>query len=155
MTKDTNWNTGNWNTGNWNTCDKETGFFNTAQPTKVRVFNTLVAADLWSKAEKPDFLYFSLTEWVFEDEMTDQEKVDYDTFRTTGGYLKSYEYKEAFQKSWDEADEEDRALLFKLPEFDAEVFKEISGIDVSINKPDCQGKTVIVDGIEYELKKKV
>ena len=40
--------------------------------------------------------------------MTDKEKEDNESHITTGGYLKSYEYKEAFKKSWDEADQEDR-----------------------------------------------
>jgi len=66
----------------------------------------------WEDAEKPTFLYFSLTEWA------------------TGGYLKRYEYKEAFQMSYMNASELDKNLLLKLPNFDADVFYEISGIDL-------------------------
>ena len=131
-----NWNTGNWNTGNrntgdWNNCDKETGFFNTQQSEKIRVFNKECPADEWNNCEKPNFIYFSLTEWVSSSDMTDKEKDENQTHMTTGGYLKVYDYKEAFKKSWGEADEEDRKKIFNLPNFDAEVFKEISGIDLN------------------------
>ena len=126
-----NSNTGNNNTGSWNTCNKETGFFNTQETDTVRVFNNECSRVVWEEADKPDFIYFNLTEWVCESDMNSQEKIDHTTFQTTGGYLKVYGYKEAFQKSWGEAGEEDRAKLFKLPNFDAEVFKEISGIDVT------------------------
>jgi len=147
-----NWSTGDMNTGSWNACNKETGFFNTQETDTVRVFNKECSKVVWDKADKPDFIYFNLTEWVYESDMTDQEKIDHPTFPTTGGYLKSCEYKEAFQKSWDEADEEDRAKLFELPNFDAEVFKEISGIDVTEKPKSCAGKIVEIDGKKYTLK---
>jgi len=146
------WNTGSWNTGNWNVCDRETGFFNTQGIKTIRVFNKDCAVAVWDQADKPCFLHFDLTEWIREGDMTDQEKIDHTTFRTTGGFLKVYDYKEAFQKSWDEADEEDRAKLFKLPNFDAEVFKEISGIDVTEKPKSCAGKIVEIDGKKYTLK---
>jgi len=62
--------------------------------------------------------------------MTDREKKDHPEYKTTGGYLKSYEYKEAFQKSWDEADPEDRKRVWDIPGFDPDIFYGISGIDV-------------------------
>jgi len=43
-------------------------------------------------------------------------------------------------------------MLLKLPNFDADVFKEISGIDVG--KASCEGNTVVIEGVEYELKRK-
>ena len=150
------WNTGDWNagyknTGDWNACDKETGFFNSVQSGNVRVFNKDCPREEWSAADRPDFLYFDLTEWISDSDMTDQEKTDNPTFETTGGYLKPYGYKEAFQKSWDAAGEEDRAKLFKLPNFDAEVFKEISGIDVTEKAQSCAGKVIEIEGKKYKL----
>ena len=41
---------------------------------------------------------------------------------------KNETYKEAFQKSWDRASTEDKKLLEKLPNFDWDIFTEISGI---------------------------
>ena len=146
-----NFNTGNFNTGNFNTCDRETGFFNTQQSDTVRVFNKDTSRDAWDKADKPNFLYFALVEWVGEDSMTDKEKIDNDTYSTTGGYLKTYDYKEAFQKSYNEASAEDKALLLKLPNFDADIFLEISGIEVREVKQTCEGKIVVIDGVKYKL----
>ena len=84
--------------------------------------------------------------------MSDEEKKGDPDFHVRGGYLKTLEYKEAFQKAYNDASQEDKDKLLKLPNFDAEVFKEISGIDVS--KTDCEGRIVKIDGVEYELRKK-
>jgi hypothetical protein len=145
-------NTGGRNTGNWNSCNYETGYFNTEQSDVVRVFNKDMSREEWGDCYKPDFIFFDLTEWISEESMTDQEKEDNQTYKTAGGYLKSYEYKEAFQKAWDEADEEDRKKIFNLPNFDAEVFKKISGIDVYENKTTCAGKIVEINGKKYKLE---
>ena len=142
-----NRNTGNGNTGNWNTVNKETGFFNTVQSETIRVFNKNISIDVWNDSEKPGLLYFGLTEWIGADDMTDAEKLENPTHETTGGYLREYGYKEAFQKSYNEASEEDRALLLKLPNFDADVFFEISGIDV--RKKDNSDK---IDAINKKIK---
>jgi hypothetical protein len=152
-----NWNTGYWNTGdsntgNWNTTDRETGFFNTTQSDKVRVFNKDCDREVWENANKPDLLWFPVNEWISESSMTDQEKIDNETFHTTGGYLRSYEYQEAYQKSWHEASEEDRKLVEQLPNFDADVFLEISGIDV---RKETEVKELTVAEIEELLGHKV
>ncbi|MEE9352561.1 MAG: pentapeptide repeat-containing protein [Thiotrichaceae bacterium] len=125
------WNTGSSNTGYWNNCNYETGFFNTIQSDTVRIFNKEYSREEWNNLDKPDFIYFDITEWIHSEDMTDKEKEDNPTHETTCGYLRKYEYKEAFKKSWDEADKEDRKKVFNLPNFDAEIFLEISGIDVS------------------------
>jgi hypothetical protein len=86
-------------------------------------------------------------EWVYEAEMTYSEKENNPTYETTGGYLKVYSYKEAWARAYAEATDEDIELLKNLPNFDAEVFKEISGID--IRERDCvkvtaNGKEVFI-----------
>ena len=134
------WNSGDWNSGDcnsgdrnsgdWNSCNYETGYFNSFKLDAIRVFNEECSREEWSNADKPDFLFFELTDWIYSDNMTEEEKEENPEHVTTGGYLKTYEYKEAFQKSWDKADEEDRQKVFNLPNFDAGVFYEISGIDV-------------------------
>lgn len=143
-------NTGNCNTGDWNSADKETGYFNTKQSDTVRVFNKPCDRAVWDEAEKPSLLYFPLTEWIPESKMTDQEKIDNFTYKITGGYLRVYDYKEAFQKSWNNASKEDREKLKALPNFDADVFYEISGIRVDA-EPSCAGKVVEIDGKKYKL----
>ena len=63
--------------------------------------------------------------------MSDVEKQENPSFSCTGGYLKKYDYKEAFTKSVTEASKEDRDLIRALPNFNNEKFLEISGVDLS------------------------
>lgn len=62
--------------------------------------------------------------------MTDEDKKADPNFYVRGGQLRTRDYKEAFKLSWDNADPEDRIKVKDLPNFDAEVFFEISGIDL-------------------------
>lgn len=63
--------------------------------------------------------------------MTEKELEEHLTAETQQGYFKTLTYKEAWQQSWNNAPNNDKQLLYKLPNFDPEVFKEISGIDVT------------------------
>ena len=138
------WNSGDWNSGNrnsgngnsgdWNSGDGNSGFFNIDTPTVVRVFGRDCERDAWNRVEKPNFLRFSLTEWITSESMTDDEKTRYPWHAVTGGYLRRYAYKEAFRRSWDRADTTDRMKIKDLPNFDAEIFYEISGIDLREKK---------------------
>ena len=88
--------------------------------------------------------------------MTDKEKQDHPSHTTTGGYLKTYEYQEAWRKAFDAASEEERKAVMDLPNFDADIFAEISGIDVRVEfaateVPSCDGKIVEIDGKQYKL----
>lgn len=64
--------------------------------------------------------------------MSEIEKQENPSFSCIGGYLKKYEYKEAFTKSVIEASKEDRDLIRALPNFDADIFLEISGVDLRL-----------------------
>ncbi len=75
--------------------------------------------------------------------MSDEEKIANPSHTTIGGYLKVLDYKEAFQDSYSKASNEDKALLLKLPNFDADVFLKISGIDVR----ECPKKAELKDNI--------
>lgn len=71
-----------------------------------------------------------MTKFVELKDMTKEEKAANPGCESIGGYLKTLEYKEAFQKSWDNADPQDRIKIKDLPNFDADIFYEISGIDL-------------------------
>jgi hypothetical protein len=64
--------------------------------------------------------------------MTEEEKKadENEYYKTTGGYLKSYEYQEAFKNSYNKLSEEERKKqveqLRALPNFDKDMFKQIS-----------------------------
>ena len=135
-----NWNTGNYNTGNrntgdWNSADFSTGCFNTKEE-KIRLFNKR------SKWTYRDWMCSSArdlmcdcpcikTVWISEKYMTDSEKEENSTWKRTGGYLKTIEVtNEDKQKWWDNLDDEEQEEIKSLPNFDKEIFKEITGIEV-------------------------
>ncbi len=62
--------------------------------------------------------------------MSDKEKEAYPSYVTCGGYLKCRTYQQAWRESWDNASLEDRKKVMSLPNWNNEIFKEISSIDV-------------------------
>jgi len=86
-------------------------------------------------------IYPILTEWVEQSEMTAEEKSAHPGFGTTGGYLKKNDFKEAYIKAWNKASDTDRAWFLKLPNFDADIFFEITGVDLRASSaPSLSGK---------------
>jgi hypothetical protein len=88
--------------------------------------------------------------------MTEAEKVEHPSHEITDGYLRTNNMKEQWAKAFAEATPEDIALTKALPAFDAEVFLEITGIDLR-DKPaaaPCEGREVEIDGVVYVLKAK-
>ncbi len=65
--------------------------------------------------------------------MTDEEKEKHPEYKTTRGYLKPVDiWKDAVDK-WKKLTEKEKAVVMSIPNFDKEIFKEITGIDV-----DCE-----------------
>ena len=124
-------NSGDGNSGYGNSTDRESGIFNSEEVT-VRMFNKPTDKK-WNEIDHPHFTEFYLTKWIPEDEMTDEEKKADPQFYVRQGYLKKFEYKEAWANFWKDTDEENRKKFLALPNFDAQVFKDITGIDVSGN----------------------
>ena len=151
-----NCNTGNCNTGNWNTGDWNTGFFNTITPETILAFNKECKKEEWENAIKPSFLYFNLIEWINESDMTEEEKQDNPSYTTTCGYLKEYEYKEAFQKSFNKLSAEEKKKqveqLKALPNFDKDIFYEISGIDIENTEPRKMTVAEVCKELGYEVE---
>jgi hypothetical protein len=141
-----NYSTGKHSTGDWSISNYSTGHFSTIDYSGFGAFNKPCTPEEWEAAEKPDFLYFKLTDRINEFDMTEEEKEANPSHKITGGYLKVYEYKEAFKRSWDNTSAEDRKKLFRLPNFDPGVFYQISGIDVFEKE-----ETINIDGVEYTL----
>ena len=127
------WNRGNWNSGNWNIGDRNSGYLNTSAQKYCFIFNKPVEKLVLAQIEFPKFMRFILTEWIPDSKMSRHEKARYPKYATTGGYLKEYSYKEAFRKSFEKAKRlpdwpRQRQQLLDLPNFDAKIFEEISGI---------------------------
>ena len=78
----------------------------------------------------PSWCYFDSTEWVSHDTATEEEKQKHKAeIETCGGFLKPINYKDAWRHAWNRASIEERKKLFDLPNWDNQVFKEITGID--------------------------
>jgi uncharacterized protein (DUF2237 family) len=122
--------TGNHSTGDFSISDYSTGHFSTEDYSGFGAFNKPCTLEEWENAKKPELLKLVMTEWIPQYAMTSTEKEENLEYETTGGYLRVYSYKEAWRNSWDNATDEDKELLYALPNFDKEVFKEISGIDL-------------------------
>jgi len=126
-------NTGNYNTGNWNTTNFSTGFFNSIEqplyifnnPTDMsrNDFNSLLAvrAMRWK---------YENNWWIYSENMTDEEKANHPEHETTGGYLKTVDFKTACGLMWNNMSDDEKAAVKDIPNFDADVFEEITGIDV-------------------------
>ena len=173
------WNSGNWNSGDWNSGDFNSGnnnigyhnsgyhnrgnnnigyhnsgdwhsgIFNTEQQEYIFAFNKPALKSAIVSIYAIPFLRFDMSEWVPDCNMSQQEKEQHPEYVTTGGYLKKYEYKEAFRKSFEKAKRlpdwpEQLKRLKALPNFDAKIFEEISGItpeELGISNKDLAGKT--------------
>ena len=136
-----NWNSGDWNSGYWNSGDWNSGFFNkcngnngvfcTEDPT-IKIFDkdTNMTLDEFINSKYNNALRsvgLKLTEWI---EYTEEEMKEDKNKRLIGGYLKEYSYKEACANWWDELTEENKEIIKSIPNFDADKFKEITGIKI-------------------------
>ena len=126
------WNSGNRNSGVANKCCFSNGVFCNKDDMDIRIFNKPSGMSL------KDFYgsrywnamcgaIFNLTEWV---NYTDKEKAADPEKLKTGGYLKVYTYEEAWAKWWANLSEKNRQTIQEIPNFDPEVFKDITGITV-------------------------
>lgn len=142
-------NTGNWNTGNWNTGDLNTGDLNTTQPKTVRIFNIEIdwefRGELHIKLKNILWRYQKpLCEWISKCNMTDKEIKDNPTCETTEGYLKVNDS----MRNDTEIAKEDREFLLAVPNFNNEILKECTGIDLEDEKV-----KIIIDKKEIWISK--
>ena len=123
-----NRNSGNYNSGDYNSGDWNSGFFNSDEPC-VRMFNKMTTYKR-KDIKIPFWCYFDLTVWVSHDTATEEEKTEHKAeIEICGGFLKKINYKDAWRIAWNKASIEERKELFDLPNWDNQVFKEITGID--------------------------
>lgn len=129
-----NWNSGNRNSGDCNKTSFSNGCFNTVSP-KIYMFNkpTDWTLEHWLNC-RARYLLNQIDdcplEYVWFDSMTDEEKAAHPEAKTTGGYLKERTTADNARKWWAGLSADDRNIIFSLPNFDAAIFKEITGIDV-------------------------
>jgi len=126
-------NSGYQNSGGWNSCNNESGFFNSTASDVVRVFGAMVNRASWENAQKPELIYFNVSNFVYSSEMTDDEKKQNPSCETTGGFIRTTPYREGFTASYNAASAADKLLLYALPKFNAKIFEKISGVDVTVD----------------------
>ena len=69
-----------------------------------------------------------VVEWIYSDDMTDEEKAAHPEHETTGGYLKVLDESECSQIWWDELDNSQKKIIKSMPNFNESIFEEITGI---------------------------
>lgn len=129
-----NWNSGNYNSGDWNKTCFSNGCFNTESP-KIFLFNK--PSD-WTYQDwfNSDARYIlmdcpsNVLSWIYDDDMTDEEKEQHPEYSVTSGFLKHIEKETGRQMWWDGLSDRNKTIVMNLPNFDKDIFKEITGIDV-------------------------
>ena len=128
-----NGNTGDCNTGYWNTGDRNTGFFSTITP-KVTLFEKPTDMTCGEVCEIPGIRVLNWNYennwWIYSQNMTEEEKTAHPEHETLGGYLKSIPFKDACALMWKNLTEGEKAQVKTIPNFDADIFYRITGIEV-------------------------
>ena len=127
-------NTGNCNTGDWNKSSFNTGCFNTEEQ-KIMLFNkpSNMTYSEWLDSDARYLLNQipkDVVEWVYEEDMTDEEKAAHPTYETTGGYLKVLDESECGQLWWGSLSDRRKEIIKAIPNFDAEIFFQCTGVRV-------------------------
>ncbi|WP_419065449.1 pentapeptide repeat-containing protein [Eshraghiella crossota] len=128
------WNSGDCNSGDWNKTCFSNGCFNTELP-EIFLFNK--PSD-WTYQDwlNSDARYIlmdcpsNVLSWIWEDDMTDEEKEQHPEYSVTGGFLKHIEKETGRQMWWDGLSDRKKDIVMQLPNFDKDIFKEITGITV-------------------------
>ena len=128
------WNSGDCNSGDWNKTNFSNGCFNTVEP-KIYLFNK---PSEWNYQDwlNSDARYLlnqipgNVLEYIWLDDMTDEEKAAHPEAETTGGYLKELDNSECAVIWWRGLSDRQKNIITAIPNFDKAIFKEITGIDV-------------------------
>ena len=127
-------NSGNRNSGDWNKTNFSNGCFNTEEP-KIFLFNK--PSD-WTYRDwlNSDARYLlnqiprNVVDWIWSDNMTDEEKEQHPEYEVVGGYLKILDESECGQLWWDSLSERYKNIIKAMPNFDKEIFEDVTGIKI-------------------------
>ena len=129
-----NCNSGDCNSGDWNKTNFSNGCFNTEEP-KIFLFNK--PSD-WTYRDwlNSDARYLlnqiprNVVDWIWSDDMTDEEKEQHPEYEVVGGYLKILDESECGQLWWDSLSERYKNIIKAMPNFDKEIFEDVTGIKI-------------------------
>ena len=161
-----NWNIGNWNTGNcntgnrnigdWNTTDFSAGIFNTVEQ-KTPIFNgaAWVLMSDFRNTKNYRALFSNplrLTQWIHHSDATPEQKA-LPNYILDEGVLLSYTWEEACLNWWNSNNDETKNLIVNIKGFDASIFKEVTGIDISLKNNAIENLEKQLNAIQEEIKK--
>lgn len=129
-----NHNSGSYNSGDWNKTCFSNGCFNTESP-KIFMFNKPSA---WTYRDwissKARYILLScpsnVLHFIPNGDMTNEERKQYPEYSVTGGFLKYVEKETRRQMWWKGLSDSEKDIVMQLPNFDKDIFKEITGITV-------------------------
>ena len=132
-----NCNSGSHNNGDYNKANFSNGCFNTEEQ-KIFMFNKPSdwTIEDWRSSEAKkllDDVQHMAFQRIWSEEMTDEEKEQHPEYKITNGYLRELDKSECGQLWWNTLSDHEKDVIKLLPNFDAEIFKEITGIDININ----------------------
>lgn len=128
-------NCGDLNSGYINCGYGNSGVFcNKKKEDKILLFNkeSNMTWDEWESSKVYNIISrFKLNDWVEWNRMSDKEKIYNIKAYLNGGYLKKYTYKEAWKNLWDSLNDDEKKAFEYLPNFDSEIFEDITGIKIN------------------------
>lgn len=113
-----NRNSGDRNSGDWNSCNDSNGIFCNESDRNIRIFNRPSGMSLWDFRRSR--YYNALVSVPLELTRWDEESKT----------LKERSYKEACAIWWNALTEENKEIIQQIPNFDPEIFFDITGIDL-------------------------
>ena len=129
-----NYNSGDCNSGDWNKCNRSAGVFCTETP-RLIMFNksTDMTFEEWRNSSAYRLLNridFRPAVWVGSDDMTEEEKAEHPEHETCEGYLKQPAASECCHDWWMGLTTDEKCIIRNMPNFDPDIFFEITGIRV-------------------------
>ena len=113
-----NWNSGDWNSGDWNSCNYSNGVFCNQEDKDIRIFNKPSGMSL---EEFWDSKYYRALQ---------SEPLELTYWDDKNEELKCRSYKDACAIWWSKLTEKNKKIIQEIPNFDPEIFFDITGIDV-------------------------
>ena len=110
-------NSGDWNSGDWNSCNGSNGVFCNQEDKDIRIFNKSSGMSL--QEFRRSKYYEALT----------SEDIELTYWDEKNGKLKYRNYKDACAIWWSKLTKENKKIIQQIPNFDPDVFLDITGID--------------------------
>lgn len=148
-----NFNIGHWNTGDYNGGNHNSGDYNTGSYNNGDCNNTNFSNGCFNTKSSKIFMFNKLSNWTIEDWRRSEAKelldnIRYNSFQRIQPkeeekdeelypeYEIADDYPKEFIKSeynlwWNNLSDHEKDVIKSLPNFDAEIFKEITGININ------------------------